>query len=369
MKKSITIISVCLIIAMIIPAAASASPTDSLAAEPDDGVLDVAFFGDSYTSAPKVHRHFAALCEGKHSVRIHNNTKSGYTLFNHYEEWSRLSLKPAYQEKIDSWDVVILNQMIMGYAFGANLLTDLFGPDKEYYNLNNFRIMKSEVGEGMTVNGTVRNYVFERNGELDYRERDSNEGIFRMRDRALEQNGLRYICLNIPTHASYTESVIPALNYEFDPDVLIDQEDFIGPDGNTPSSLYGYCMALALYCTMFGEPCADQNLGVLKDEDIPGDTAAQKEEYILTVKEWIQDQLDFQGIVTSSFPAPVRIPGDINRDGEVNSKDLTRLLKFFAGDASGVRKSVFDINGDGYADTRDLIRLMKHLSGFEAKIF
>ena len=54
--------------------------------------------------------------------------------------------------------------------------------------------------------------------------------------------------------------------------------------------------------------------------------------------------------------------GDINGDGKVNSKDLTRLMKLI----SGEKVEVFgtpDINGDGAVNSKDLTRLMKIISG------
>ncbi len=54
--------------------------------------------------------------------------------------------------------------------------------------------------------------------------------------------------------------------------------------------------------------------------------------------------------------------GDINGDGMVNSKDLTRLMKLI----SGEKVEVFgtpDINGDEAVNSKDLTRLMKIISG------
>lgn len=54
-------------------------------------------------------------------------------------------------------------------------------------------------------------------------------------------------------------------------------------------------------------------------------------------------------------------PYDVNGDGHINSKDLTRLMKFIAGEKVEV---VFaDINGDGTVNSKDLTRLMKYMAG------
>lgn len=52
---------------------------------------------------------------------------------------------------------------------------------------------------------------------------------------------------------------------------------------------------------------------------------------------------------------------DVNGDEMVNTKDLTRLMKFIAGD--NVTAASTDINGDGTVNTKDLTRLMKYIAG------
>lgn len=63
--------------------------------------------------------------------------------------------------------------------------------------------------------------------------------------------------------------------------------------------------------------------------------------------------------VSAAEPEKV-IFGDINGDGKVNSKDLTRLMKYVSGekiDAYGA-----DLNGDGKENAKDLTRLMKYIA-------
>ena len=63
------------------------------------------------------------------------------------------------------------------------------------------------------------------------------------------------------------------------------------------------------------------------------------------------------------------VAGDINGDRRVTNADLTRLMKYLAGDTLAVNNDALDVNGDGKVDSRDLSRLMKHLADPEVEIY
>lgn len=268
-------------------------PVDPVPFDPNDGVLDVAFFGDSFTFVPLIYDHFAALCEGKHSVRIYNYTVGASTLNDHYTKWKSLKNAPFYQEEISKWDVVILDESANSVPSVSvlKLLIGLFGTDKEYYSIINQPLMKSE--EGITIKNGLRRIVLYENGVPNYKGENSNEKILNYKDEVKKQYGVNAIIWNKPR--SYNN---------FDPDVVLDPNDFLAVDDYHPNVLYGYCSALALYCTMFDEPCVEQNTGILEAGDIPGNTAAEKNEYITVIKNWIQEQLDFQEGKVSPDPKP-----------------------------------------------------------------
>lgn len=62
------------------------------------------------------------------------------------------------------------------------------------------------------------------------------------------------------------------------------------------------------------------------------------------------------------------IAGDINGDGIVNNKDLTRLMKYISGEDVEVVAVAVDTNGDGNVNNKDLTRLMKYISGEDVEL-
>ena len=63
------------------------------------------------------------------------------------------------------------------------------------------------------------------------------------------------------------------------------------------------------------------------------------------------------------------LPGDINGDGDVSPKDLTRFVKYLSGESDFVVEDALDVNADGVVNTKDLTRLVKYLSGEEVEIY
>jgi len=63
------------------------------------------------------------------------------------------------------------------------------------------------------------------------------------------------------------------------------------------------------------------------------------------------------------------IPGDINGDGSVNNKDLTRLFQYLSDWDVEVVEAALDVNGDGSVNNKDLTRLFQYLSDWDVEIF
>lgn len=63
------------------------------------------------------------------------------------------------------------------------------------------------------------------------------------------------------------------------------------------------------------------------------------------------------------------LAGDINGDGDVNGKDLTRMMRYLSGEDAEVINGNLDTNGDGDVNGKDLTRLMRYISGEEIELF
>ena len=63
------------------------------------------------------------------------------------------------------------------------------------------------------------------------------------------------------------------------------------------------------------------------------------------------------------------LPGDVNGDGKVSTKDFVTLMKLLAGEEVFVIETALDVNGDGNMSTKDFVTLMKYLAGEDIPIF
>ncbi len=74
-------------------------------------------------------------------------------------------------------------------------------------------------------------------------------------------------------------------------------------------------------------------------------------------------------IVDGKVNVTKHLPGDINGDGNINNKDVTRLLKYLTGWDVEFEENSLDVNGDGSINNKDVTRLLKYLTGWDVKIY
>lgn len=63
------------------------------------------------------------------------------------------------------------------------------------------------------------------------------------------------------------------------------------------------------------------------------------------------------------------LAGDINDDGLIDNKDVTRLLRYVSGWDVDVMTSALDVNGDGLTNIKDALRLLKYVSEYDVGLF
>ncbi|MBO4732872.1 MAG: dockerin type I repeat-containing protein, partial [Clostridia bacterium] len=74
-------------------------------------------------------------------------------------------------------------------------------------------------------------------------------------------------------------------------------------------------------------------------------------------------------VVSDIEAVSTRVPGDINGDGQLNNKDITRLFQYLSDWDVTVNEAALDVNGDGLVNNKDLSRLFQYLSDWDVVIY
>ncbi len=229
--------------------------------ETDDDLL-ICFFGNSITLQGYLADHFEKFAPDK-NIKTFDFSNNGWFLTDHLD-W--LKKWPDYAEMIaEEADIIVLQgipSMINIGSTNASEIMDILGRDKEYYIFCGNTIIKGD--EVVTVDGVE----FE----------SKNNTWFGM---AKEQEKLGYSFIFTSDLAYY------------DPSLGLTTGD-TKPDGLHPSAILGYSAALTLYCQIFGVEPTEQNNGVLDYADIPGDTKAEKDAFMVRLKNTVKDLIEFQ---------------------------------------------------------------------------
>ena len=114
-----------------------------------------------------------------------------------------------------------------------------------------------------------------------------------------------------------------------------------------------------IYATLTFEVAADAEIGY-KDIEV---SYNQEDVYNIGMEDIEFALMDYAVEVISY------IPGDINDDGLVNNKDLTRLFQYLSDCNVEVNHDALDVNGDGAVNNKDLTRLFQYLSDWNVEIY
>ena len=91
--------------------------------------------------------------------------------------------------------------------------------------------------------------------------------------------------------------------------------------------------------------------------------------YMGTESEWKKLAYSEFSDKTIHYAAEEKTPGDINGDGALNNKDLSRLFQYLSDWDVVVNEAALDVNGDGSVNNKDLSRLFQYLSDWDVEIF
>ncbi len=104
------------------------------------------------------------------------------------------------------------------------------------------------------------------------------------------------------------------------------------------------------------------------DDAEPGDAYVSLEYSEGDISDSKEKDVNFN-VIDGNISIVNYIPGDINDDGKVNTKDLTRLLKYINHEDVECNELALDVNGDGKVNTKDLTRLLKYINHEDVEIF
>ena len=177
--------------------------------------------------------------------------------------------------------------------------------------------------------------------------------------------------ISIPVTITNNPGLISAeFSVQYDRSVLewtgVEMGDFAGSfDGTPGSDITWYAEDPRTNVT------TDGVIAILKFKVKDGVTAAETD---ITITYDADDvfNADEENVALRVIPGTVKIdsylPGDINGDGIVNNKDVTRLMRHIKYQDVEVVKAALDVNGDGIVNNKDVTRLMRYIKYTDVEI-
>lgn len=220
--------------------------------------LDISFMGNSIFYTGSMPSHFDSIGDDR-LIYVRDFSKTLFSIDMHYNYFTTTEEGKKQLDEIRKSDIIVsLGLPILMNGTDPEALIDLIGRDKTYYAVSPYD--GPFVDE---VSNSVTNDIY-----LDFKE------------TYLEEYGVEII---------YLSGIV-----NFDPKVGLKEEDFRIKGDWHPNGLRGYSMALGVYCAMFDENAEEQNNGELSLYEIPGDTEAEKAEYLKLVKNTVKRILEAQ---------------------------------------------------------------------------
>ena len=129
--------------------------------------------------------------------------------------------------------------------------------------------------------------------------------------------------------------------------------------------------AVAATCTAMGNIeywyCADCGQAWL-DEACTLNTNLQAVKLPATGEHIYDDDRDTDCNVCGAVREPLRTPGDLNGDGNINNRDLALMQQYLNGWDVTADESAADVTGDGNINNRDLALLQQYLNGWDVTL-
>ncbi|MBR6807308.1 MAG: hypothetical protein IKM46_02880, partial [Clostridia bacterium] len=221
--------------------------------------LDISFMGNSIFYTGSTASHFDSIGEDR-LIYVRDFSKALFSTDMHYTYFTTTEEGKKQLEDIRKSDIVICLGLPIISSDGTDpfALIDLIGRDKKYYALSPY--------DGP--------FVDEETNQI------TNDIYLDFKETFLEEYGVEIV---------YLSGIV-----NFDPQIGLKDEDFKIKGDWHPNSIFGYSMALGIYCAMFDEDPEVQNDGNLSLYEIPGDTEEEKAEYLKLVKNTVKRILEAQ---------------------------------------------------------------------------
>lgn len=244
----------------------------------------VTFIGNSINGTGNIPIHFKAIADDE-KLKVYSYDHCEIGVAEDHYEWFSTNMHP--DTKIaELSDIFIFQEAGGGFvSVGENKeLKDLIG-DRSHLPGgfgNGFCSGYNDAGKMMDLLGRDKEYyTFSASDNIGVFDEKGTDTLLGIKKIYAEEYNLPLVFVSELS--------------TFNPDLNLSLHDTY-PDGLHPTRLMGYAAALALYCDIYDVSPVDQNNGDLKADEIPGSTQAEKDAFMVKLKQTVADILDVQNI-------------------------------------------------------------------------